>query len=722
MKNKYIFLMLMAAAVVASCAKENEIPIEETSVSGLVFSAEKPAFSDETKTSWTGTSVQWSKGDKIRVAYTCDDIWQNADGTATADEKTGQKTAKMYQSTALAADSETAQFNVPTDFKGTASGTYKFYALYPDACVPVNFTYAPSASVTIPASQTPAADSFDSSADIMVGKSVETYTGLPTAAVSIQWNRLVAHTQFTFKAINGFTEGETVKSISLTANSDADMVGLHYVDVLTESVTKANTNTAANVLTISGDNLVAASADGGYDIVAWASFLPCTVTSLDVVITTDKATYTREISGISLAFLQNARNTLTVNMSGAVRTSKGTGKSLPFNEDFSSITEGRSTDSSGSGTKVTDSQMSQFASCADATYQAGGAIRIGKSGSVETVSLDLSDAFCVVVSAKGWSNTENVLTVSIGTQSQNLSLTTWMSGEYQQYVLYFDAAGASETVKFTTTSSVRCFIDEIQILPGHVVLPPVIVVADTDKPSKVDASGDVVAIPYTIKNPVDGISIVATVPEGITWINTFDYNTDNEISFIIDENTESTERNSVVTLSYEGAESIEIPIVQKAAGSVGELNTWTYTVVQSSPTFKSDASIEVNNATWNIVMGEKVGTPNTNGTPTKYSNVYGWKWGDSKSKYWSSYTLSTDYFKNKKVKSVTVKILNNGTVSGTMTVIQGESEIGSVSETFGTSWTELLANTGSGNGGTLSITYKASQASYIGELTIQYYD
>lgn len=319
MKKKYIYLMLMAAAVVASCAKENVASIEENSVSGLVFSSEKPAFSDETKTAWTGTSIQWSKGDKIRVAYTCDDVWQNADGTATANETYGKKTAKMYLSTGLPADSETAQFNVPTDFKGTASGTYKFYALYPDTCVPLDFKYAPSASVTIPTNQTPAADSFDLSADIMVGKSVETYTGLPTEAVSIMWNRLVAHTQFTFKAINGFTEGETIKSISLTANSDADMVGLHFVDVLTEVVTKPNSNTSANVLTISGDNLTAVSADGSYNVVAWASFLPCTVTSLNVVITTDKATYTREISGISLAFLRNARNTLTVNMSGAVR-------------------------------------------------------------------------------------------------------------------------------------------------------------------------------------------------------------------------------------------------------------------------------------------------------------------------------------------------------------------------------------------------------------------
>lgn len=615
MKNKFIYLMLMAAAVIASCAKENTASIEENSVSGLVFSSAKPAFSDETKTAWTGTSVQWSKGDKIRVAYTCNDVWQNADGTAKANETTGRKTAKMYQSTALSTDSETAQFNVPTDFKGTVSGTYQFYALYPDTCVPVDFTYAPSASVTIPTNQTPAADSFDSSADIMVGKSVETYTGLPTEAVSILWSRLVAHTQFTFKAINGFTEGETIKSISLTANSDADMVGLHYVDVLTESVTKPSSNTTANSLTISGDNLTAVSADGLYNIVAWASFLPCTMTSLNVVITTDKATYTREISDISLVFLQNARNTLTVNMSGAVRDAKEVGKSLPFNEDFSSITAGNST-AGGSGFKVTPEQMSQFANYADATYQAGNAIRIGKSGSVETVSLDLSEEFSVVISAKGWSSSENILTVSVGAQSQDIQLTTWMSGEYQQYALNFDAEGTSETVKFTTTSSVRCFIDDIRILSGHASLPPVIAVADTGKPSKVDAAGDVVTIPYTIKNPVDGVSVSASVPDGIDWIHTFDYSTANEISFIVDGNTESTERSSVVTLSYEGSESVEIPIVQKAAGSTGvETKTFKISssnVVSNSAYTKYSATID--NRSWLITFG---GNNSSVGTSSK---------------------------------------------------------------------------------------------------------
>ena len=90
---------------IVACQKEE---FAFTSTDGLSFTSTKPILEDETKTAWNGKSIQWSKGDAIRVAYTCDGVWQNADGTATAGEKNGSKTAKMYQSKSLSADAETA--------------------------------------------------------------------------------------------------------------------------------------------------------------------------------------------------------------------------------------------------------------------------------------------------------------------------------------------------------------------------------------------------------------------------------------------------------------------------------------------------------------------------------------------------------------------------------------------------------------------------------------
>ena len=299
---------------IVACQKEE---FAFTSTDGLSFTSTKPILEDETKTAWNGSSIQWSKGDAIRVAYTCEGVWQNAAGTATAGEASGSKTAKMYQSTSLSADAETAQFSVPGDFKGTAEGSYVFYGAYPaSACTDgTDFKHAPSLTVTIPETQTPAAESFDSAADFMLGKSASTYTGIPTEAVSMSWDRMVAHAQLTFKNLNGFTAGETISKVELTADSDADMVGKHFIDLDTKNVTKPS-STVANALTVNGKNI---SVDETGTFVAWALFLPCTVKSLTVVVTTNKATYTREIASCELVFKKNARNVLGIKMDEAVR-------------------------------------------------------------------------------------------------------------------------------------------------------------------------------------------------------------------------------------------------------------------------------------------------------------------------------------------------------------------------------------------------------------------
>ena len=261
MKRIISNLMLVAAAAMAffACQKQEVNAPEEVKVEGLNFSAEKPEFADASKTEWTGSEIHWSKGDAIRVAYTCDGVWQNAAGTATAGEEDGQKTAKLYESTTLAAASATAKFAVPGNFKGTASGVYEFYAIYPSgaAVKEADFPFAPSVTVDIPAEQTPLANSFDSAADLMAAKSVETFEGLPTERISLLWTRMVAHGHLTIKNLQ-VEDGEKLQRIKLTADEDADMVGQYYLYLDTYNVEKASGNNAANSLTVKADNLTIA--------------------------------------------------------------------------------------------------------------------------------------------------------------------------------------------------------------------------------------------------------------------------------------------------------------------------------------------------------------------------------------------------------------------------------------------------------------------------------
>lgn len=311
MKKIISTLMIIAAAIsFSSCQKQEMITPDASQEVTLTFASEKPVFADETKTEWTGDAIQWSKGDKISIAYTVNGNWQNASGDASGD-------AKLYKSEALEAAAETAQFNVSTSFKGTTEGAHVFYGVYP-APSETAFSDAPVATLTVPAIQTPGVSSFDGAADLMTGVSVEEYTSLPAGKIiSMEWTRLVAHANITLKALNGVIEGETISSIKLTAQEGANLVGSQKVNLLTNEV-ECNNN-ESNVIDLMGGNL-SVSAEGNIEF--WACFLPTTLTSLKVEVETNKASYAREITGIEKTFKQNARNTLSIKMNEATRVAK----------------------------------------------------------------------------------------------------------------------------------------------------------------------------------------------------------------------------------------------------------------------------------------------------------------------------------------------------------------------------------------------------------------
>ena len=83
MKRIISNVMLIAAAATAffSCQKQESLAPEKAQDVVLTFSSEKPSFTDETKTEWTGTTVQWSAGDKISIAYTVDGVWMGIEKT-----------------------------------------------------------------------------------------------------------------------------------------------------------------------------------------------------------------------------------------------------------------------------------------------------------------------------------------------------------------------------------------------------------------------------------------------------------------------------------------------------------------------------------------------------------------------------------------------------------------------------------------------------------------
>ncbi len=311
---RYVLPLL---AVLAGCKKvEQEIPVipePESEEATIVFVSERPQTEDPTRTHWDGTTILWDQADFIRMGYTVDGKWQNATGNASATD------AKLYgsQKTELTEDGAVASFTTNISFTGTTQGEHVFYAVFPGGTVESTMTAAPVTVVTLPATQTPLADSFDRLADLMLGHSIDEYTSRPETPVRLVWDRVVAHGQITLKALPGAVSGEKVTSITLTAQEGADLVGPQNMNIVTGEYSATSNNEEPNKIVIKGDNLIV---DANGNVTFWMSILPVTITSLTIEVATNKATYIRSIPSCERTFIANRRNILPINMSKASRT------------------------------------------------------------------------------------------------------------------------------------------------------------------------------------------------------------------------------------------------------------------------------------------------------------------------------------------------------------------------------------------------------------------
>lgn len=319
--KKSLLLLSIVLLAFAACNKEPEPVVVNNEDIVLTFTSAKPDLEIEdeagTRTAWDNTtsSIVWQSTDKIKVGFTFDGAWWGQTATYASTNESPNNHIKFYQSSDIdisGISSSIATFTVPGTFTGpVTSGDFVFYSVYPAALVDNNLDTAPSATVTLKTNQAPAAGSFDATTDIMVGTSAAiTSTGLPTDAIELNWNRVVAHAALTFSNM-AFNGAETPTKITLTFNSDAKVAGSFSVNIADGTIGTGSDNE----IVLEGSGLVV----DGSSITTWATVLPVTFTSLDVEVKTDKATYTRSITGISKTFKKNARNTLTINMSTAVR-------------------------------------------------------------------------------------------------------------------------------------------------------------------------------------------------------------------------------------------------------------------------------------------------------------------------------------------------------------------------------------------------------------------
>ncbi len=260
---------------------------------------------------------------------------------------------------------------------------------------------------------------------------------------------------------------------------------------------------------------------------------------------TAPGTFNATISASNTAGTGTAPLTLTIN--------PGSGTNL-LNENFVSITTGSSTNGADSGISWTGNTNFPTVSAA---YQAGGAVRIGASGNIGSITsktLNLSPNsgnFLVSFKVKGWTTVEGNIKVTVtGLTPQTVTYSSTMADSFETKTLSFSGGQANSTIKFETTAK-RAFLDDILVYYTAATTTPVI---GTSGSLTAVSTTYGVASPTTATFNVSGTDLTAgvlvTPPAGF------------EVSL-----TESSAYSSTVTIPASGTLASTAVFLRLAAGT-----------------------------------------------------------------------------------------------------------------------------------------------------------
>lgn len=258
----FLFVAVIILTAMFSCQKEeNAQPADKESVIVNFYASDvetKTAFGDRTDEGKYPTL--WTENDsKVKVSL--------------------NYAAAKDASVSPSADFKTATFNASITDDG--SGSYTFYALSPASAQYVAYSSdTKSVGIDIPSTQTPSSNSVDESAQILVAKSATT-DEIPEN-VELHFTHAVAYGRMSFSNLN--LGDAVVSSVSISASKNIAGRYLYFPeeDLLTE---KSPSNTITINTTSVSDIWFACApvdlSDGG---------------TMQVVITTDRGTFTRDIT------------------------------------------------------------------------------------------------------------------------------------------------------------------------------------------------------------------------------------------------------------------------------------------------------------------------------------------------------------------------------------------------------------------------------------------
>ncbi len=651
MKKLSLFLgMALAASLsLTNCTEKIEGPIAPATPAGIPFEISADI---STKTTNAELKTIWAKGDAINLFHAV----------------AGEKVYVSDKNFTLDATREGV-------FTGNLTGkldasNYDWYAFYP---------YSEY-------NKTPAGVSKDTFGYTHIGDKSQTQEGndskahlcgatLPLYGVAkglasdvkpeIAMNNLAS--VVAVKVKNTTTEPLVVKSVSFT--STEDIVGTYYIDFTGDNV----------VYTGSGKNYVSATAS-------------LTVNNGEAIAPNSEATFYIPIKPHTAA----KDKVLKISVNGCKKSlaitkdvtfAAGSIKTLAFNyvdyvtipwaEDFSGDLSLYKLESGDSETKPYDQALAKGTAPE---------LLISKNGGSFSAKVK-ADAGNYILTFK--SNNPSYLTVL----SSDDSVTITKESD-TEYLLTVPEGGSTFSLSITNTDKKgNARIDDISLVADTAVKVPVITVDKTNV--SVKPEGDIVTLKYSIKYPAAGATITATSKE--TWVNTFDYKNDGEVTFAVDAN-EGDARTATVTLSYPGADPVAVTVSQRAAGSSALVDK-TATITFGTNDVKIDkASVTANddqNNSWTITTTEK--------------NVYFATQNDcaqvgSSKKPATSITFTTTLPEDAEVTSISAKFGGFGSTAGTVTLKVGETSVGTGKLNDKNDVTVTSTSTAVGNKVTITVT------------------
>ena len=263
---RIIGLGIAAVAMLASCSKsEEEVnPINEDAFQ-MVVSTGDPS---------TKTIIDDIGGGKYGV------LWQAGDKLAVYEVGNGTVQGRT-ESTPLASGGATAQFQFA--FSGSPSAPYDYTFVYPAAALSLENT---KYLVSLPATQTFVANSFDPAADVLISEHIHSENTRPDN-INARFVRLGGTARMTIKAP---TTTETIQKI-IFSTTDVDIAGKFELNPATGELSdamaegfKSITLTPATSTAFTGE------------VIVWFRLAEVTLTNnFTVSVTTDKKTYTKTL-------------------------------------------------------------------------------------------------------------------------------------------------------------------------------------------------------------------------------------------------------------------------------------------------------------------------------------------------------------------------------------------------------------------------------------------